>query len=72
MQRPPPPPPGCWRMQGWNVKRVYYARHQKPAMDELGVEFVDDLDKFLGMCDLVTVNVPLTDATRGKDLLSKS
>ena len=53
-------------MQGWNLKRVYYARHKKPAMDEMGVEKIEEEDEFLKACDLVTINTPLSDSTKGK------
>lgn len=53
------------RLRTWDVKRLYYGRHEKPDMDKEGVTLVKDLDEFLGQCDVVTVNVPLTDKTRG-------
>ena len=43
---------------------LYYGRHRKSNCDELGAGFEDDLDSFLGKCDIVTINVPLTDKTR--------
>ena len=50
--------------QGWDVERLYYGRNRKPAMDEEGVQFEPDLHKFLGQCDVVSINTPLTDKTR--------
>ena len=52
-------------VQNWNVKLLYYGRHRKSNVDELGVEFHDDLDTFLGQLDICTINVPLSDKTRG-------
>lgn len=51
-------------VQGWDVKRLYFGRHNKPDMDEEGVELVKDLDDFLKQCDVVSINVPLTDKTK--------
>jgi phosphoglycerate dehydrogenase-like enzyme len=47
-------------------KIVYHNRRRLPEEleDELGIEFVS-LDTLLGMSDVVSVNVPLTDETRG-------
>jgi len=62
------------RLKTWNVKRLYYGRHNKKNMDEDGVELVKDLDEFLKQCDVVTINVPLTDKTRGmftKEVIGK-
>lgn len=33
-------------------------------MKDLGVEFFEDLDEMLSLCDIVTINVPLTDKTK--------
>lgn len=51
-------------MQGFDVKRLYFGRRPKEALDKEGVTLVKDLEEFLGQCDVVTVNVPLTDKTR--------
>ena len=52
-------------MQPWDVKRLYYDRHQKPdRFDKMGVQWESNLDSFLSKCDVVTINVPLTDSTR--------
>ena len=50
--------------QGWDVKRLYYGRHNKPDMDEEGVELVKDLDDFLKQCDVVSINLPLSEKTK--------
>ena len=49
--------------QPFDVKRVYYARHDKG--DVYGAQWIQDQDEFMRMCDVITLNVPLTDATRG-------
>ena len=52
-------------MQGFGCKLVYYGRHEKPAMKELGgVEFEPDLEAFVGRCDIITINISLTNKTR--------
>ena len=52
-------------MQPWDVKRLYYDRHQKAdRFDKMGVQWEKDLNSFLPECDVVTINVPLTDSTR--------
>jgi hypothetical protein len=41
-------------LQGWEAKELlYYGRHQKQPMTEMGISFETDLDKFLGKCDVV-------------------
>ncbi|KAK9814529.1 hypothetical protein WJX72_007417 [[Myrmecia] bisecta] len=62
------------RLQGFDCKRVYYGRHEKKPMTELGIEWSQDLDGMLAECDVVVINTPLTDKTRGmfnKERLSK-
>ena len=54
----------CATAQAWDVNLLYYGRHRKSHVDELGAGFEDNLDSFLGKCDIVTINVPLTDKTR--------
>ena len=51
-------------MQSWDVNLLYYGRHRKSNCDELGAGFESDLYTFLAKCDVVTLNVPLTDKTR--------
>ena len=58
--------------QGWDVKRVYFGRHNKPDMDEEGVELIKDLDEFLKQCDVVSINVPLSDKTKCAPLKTRS
>ena len=53
-----------WDVQGWDVKRVYFGRHNKPDMDNEGVTLIKDLDDFLKQCDVVSINVPLSDKTK--------
>ena len=53
-----------WVAQGWDVKRLYFGRHNKPDMDNEGVTLVKDLDEFLKQCDVVSINVPLSDKTK--------
>ena len=43
-------------LQGFDVKRLYYGRHNKPDMDQEGVELLTDLDEFL--------KLPLSDKTK--------
>ena len=53
-----------WGVQGWDVKRVYYGRHNKPDMDNEGMKLIKDLDEFLKQCDVVSINVPLSNKTK--------
>ena len=55
---------GTVTVQEFGVRSMYYGRHRKPHAEELGAEFQPDLDKFLGECDVITINCPLTDKTR--------
>ena len=60
--------------QGFDCELLYYGRHEKEPMKKLGVPLVTDLDEFASRCDVITVNVPLTDKTRGmvnKDVINK-
>ena len=60
--------------QGFDCELLYYGRHEKESMQELGVPLVTDLDEFASRCDVITVNVPLTDKTRGminKEVINK-
>jgi hypothetical protein len=46
-------------LQGWEAKELlYYGRHEKPAMKQLGITFETDLDKFLGKCEVVGAGMP--------------
>ena len=41
-------------MQGWEAKELlYYGRHEKQPMKDMGITFESDLDKFLGKCEVV-------------------
>ena len=41
-------------LQGWEAKELlYYGRHQKPKIEELGVKFEPNFDAFLSKCDVV-------------------
>ena len=51
-------------VQGFDVKRLYFGRHNKPDMDKEGVELVKDLHEFLKQCDVVSINLPLSDKTK--------
>ena len=52
-------------LQPWGVTRLYFDREQKPdKFDDMGVTWEKDLDSLLSKCDIVTVNVPLTDSTK--------
>ncbi|CAL8465001.1 g4536 [Coccomyxa elongata] len=47
------------RLQPWDVKRLYYDRHQKPdRFDKMGVQWENSLDSFLpkGMFNKETIN----------------
>lgn len=42
-------------MQGWDTKELlYYGRHEKKPIEELGVKFEPNFDAFLGKCDVVS------------------
>lgn len=56
--------PDTVTVQEFGVHSIYYGRHRKPHAEELGAKFQPDLDKFLGECDVITINCPLTDKTR--------
>ena len=51
-------------MQGWDINRLYFSLDRSEQLDKEGVEFCDNLDDFLGRCDVVSINVPLTDKTK--------
>ena len=45
-------------LQGWEANElIYYGRHEKQPMKEMGITFESDLDKFLGKCDVVGAHV---------------
>jgi formate dehydrogenase len=56
------------RLKGFGLKEMlYYDRNSLPAdrEQELGCKREEDLDTMLSKCDVVIVNTPLTDQTRG-------
>jgi formate dehydrogenase len=53
------------RLKPFGVDLYYLDRKENPAMEDLGVQLVKDIDEFLGKCDVVTINVPLTKQTKG-------
>lgn len=53
------------RLQPFKLNLLYYARHEVKEAEETGAKWESDLDVFLGKCDTVTINLPLTDKTRG-------
>jgi formate dehydrogenase len=55
------------RLKPFDCKLLYYARHAmaKEKEDQSGAKWESDLDKFLQECDVVSINVPLSDKTRG-------
>ncbi len=42
-----------------------YAELPEAAAKEVGAERVEDLKEFLGRCDLITLNAPLHESTKG-------
>ncbi|KAJ7284312.1 hypothetical protein O6H91_Y338100 [Diphasiastrum complanatum] len=64
------------RLKPFKCNLLYYDRYSigEQREKELGVTREEDLDTLLSKCDLVVLNVPLTDKTKGlinKDRLSK-
>ena len=52
------------RARGFDMKVIYYDVVRSPREKELGVEYIPDLHKMLGMADYVSIHVPLNDKTR--------
>jgi len=52
------------RARGFDMKILYYDVVRSPFEKELGIEYVPDLHKMLGMADYVTIHVPLNNETR--------
>ena len=50
--------------QPWGMKQLYYERMDKPELNALGCERVE-LDDLLKRSDIVSINIPLTDKTKG-------
>jgi len=65
------------RLKPFQCKELLYFDYQplKPEIEkEIGCRRVDDLEEMLGQCDIVTINCPLHEKTRGlfnKELISK-
>ena len=65
------------RLKPFDCKELLYFDYQplKPELEkEIGCRRVDSLEEMLGQCDVVTINCPLHEKTRGmfnKDLISK-
>ena len=54
----------CSWPQPWGMKQLYFERMDKPELDALGCERVE-LDYLLQHSDIVSINIPLTDKTKG-------
>lgn len=65
------------RLKAFDCKELLYYDYQplNPAVEkEIGCRRVDSLEEMLGQCDVVTINCPLHEKTKGlfnKDLISK-
>ncbi|MCJ1462532.1 formate dehydrogenase (NAD+) [Pseudocyphellaria aurata] len=65
------------RLKAFDCKELLYYDYQplKPEIEkEIGCRRVDSLEEMLGQCDVVTINCPLHEKTRGlfnKELISK-
>ena len=59
--------------KGFNMRVIYYGRHNNPELDALGAKFVS-LDELLRESDYISLHVPLTPDTKyliGADELAK-
>lgn len=65
------------RLKAFDCKELLYYDYQPlraEAEKEIGCRRVDDLEELLGQCDVVTINCPLHEKTKGlfnKNLISK-
>lgn len=65
------------RLKAFDCKELLYYDYQplrSEAEKEIGCRRVEDLEEMLGQCDVVTINCPLHEKTKGlfnKDLISK-
>eukprot|EP00271_Cylindrocystis_brebissonii_P016379 TRINITY_DN39880_c0_g1_i1.p1 TRINITY_DN39880_c0_g1~~TRINITY_DN39880_c0_g1_i1.p1 ORF type:complete len:439 (-),score=84.63 TRINITY_DN39880_c0_g1_i1:23-1339(-) len=62
------------RLKPFNIKMLYYARHKNDEADALGAKWESDMGEFLKKCDVVSLNVPLSDKTKGmfdKEMIAK-
>jgi len=50
------------RMKGFGVRLVGYDKFPNQASKDLGLEYME-LDEMLGLCDIISLHVPLMDAT---------
>lgn len=50
-------------VKGFDMKVIYYSRHNSPALDELGAKLVT-LDELLKESDYISLHVPLTPETK--------
>lgn len=53
------------RLENYGCNLVYYGRREKPDMKKVNAKLYTDLKEFLQLCDVVTINLPLSDKTRG-------
>ncbi|CAL9107552.1 formate dehydrogenase 1, mitochondrial-like [Musa acuminata AAA Group] len=55
------------RLKPFNCNLLYYDRiKMEPALEkEIGAKFEEDLDTMLPKCDIIVINTPLTEKTRG-------
>lgn len=51
------------RARGFGMKIIYHNRSPLPDEQSEGAEFVDDVNAFLSMCDILTLHAPLTPQT---------
>ncbi|KAK2661795.1 hypothetical protein Ddye_000369 [Dipteronia dyeriana] len=64
------------RLKPFNCNLLYHDRlKMDPELEnQIGAKFEEDLDKMLPKCDIIVINMPLTDKTRGmfdKERISK-
>ena len=50
--------------KGFGMEISAWSRTRRPVVDELGIDFHEDLDEMLPLCDVVMIALPLTPATR--------
>ena len=51
-------------LQSFDCKLMYFDREEKSHFKDIGCEYKKDMVDLLGQCDVVTINVPLTNSTR--------
>lgn len=53
------------RAKGFDMDIVYHNRNPVPdSSNPAAARYIDDLDGFLGICDVISVHLPLSEATR--------